>query len=53
MENTRNTTATMDTSDNAVLDLLRRLKATIDQDEIRQLSYQLELVIFHKHYANG
>jgi len=41
-----------ETSDNAVLTLLKRLKETDDQNEIRQLSDQLERVIFHKQYAN-
>src|SRR5216684_3296333 len=48
MENTPTTTSTMDTSDNAVLALLKRIKATNNQDKIRQLSDQLERVIFHK-----
>lgn len=42
----------IDTSDNAVLVLLRRLKETNDQTEIRKLSDQLERVIFHRQYAN-
>ena len=53
METTPATTSTMDTSDNAVLALLKRIKATNDQNEIRQLSDQLERVIFHKQYANA
>ena len=43
----------MDTSDNAVLALLKRIKAANNQKEIRQLSDQLERVIFHKQYANA
>src|SRR2546423_6209984 len=46
-------TSTMDTSDNAVLALLKRIKATNNQQEIRQLSDQLKRVIFHKQYANA
>jgi hypothetical protein len=45
--------STMDTSDNAVLALLKRIKAANNQKEIRQLSDQLERVIFHKQYANA
>ena len=52
MEPTPATTSTMDTSDNAVLALLKRIKATNNQEEIRELSDQLERVIFHKQYAN-
>lgn len=52
METTPATVSTMDTSDNAVLTLLKRIKATNNQDEIRQLSDQLERVIFHRQYAN-
>jgi hypothetical protein len=52
MKATPGTTSTMDTSDNAVMALLKRIKATSDQNEIRQLSDQLERVIFHKQYAN-
>ena len=43
--------STMDTSDTAVLALLKRIKETDDPNEIRQLSDQLERVIFHKQYA--
>jgi len=45
-------TSTMDTSDKAVLSLLKRIKEANDQKEIRQLSDQLERAIFHKQYAN-
>src|SRR5215471_12385560 len=38
----------VDTSDTAVLALLKRLKKTSDRNEIRQLSDQLERVIFHR-----
>ena len=53
METAPATTSTMDTSDNAVLALLKRIKAANNQKEIRQLSDQLERVIFHKQYANA
>jgi len=39
-----------DTSDQAVLDLLRRIKATDSSTEIRKLSNQLERVIFHRQF---
>lgn len=48
----KSTPASTDTSDNAVLTLLKRIRETNDQNEIRQLSDQLERVIFHKQYAN-
>lgn len=43
----------LDTSDKAVLALLKRIKMTDDHNEIRKLSDQLERVIFHKQYANA
>ena len=43
---------TVDTSDEAVLALLKRIKETNNKNEIRQLSDQLERAIFHKQYAN-
>ena len=49
---TPSTTATIDTSDKAVLILLKRIREAKDQNEIRRLSDQLERVIFHKQYAN-
>jgi hypothetical protein len=52
LQTTAAPTSTMDTSDSAVLILLKRIKETQDQNEIRQLSDQLERVIFHKQYAN-
>ena len=42
-----------DTSDDALLALLKRIKATDNPAEIRQLSDQLERVIFHKQYENS
>jgi len=50
--NTTPASTPTDTSDNAVLKLLKRLKETDDQNEIRELSDQLERVIFHKQYPN-
>ena len=44
---------TVQTSDKAMLSLLRRIKETNDPDEIRQLSDQLERVIFHKQFENA
>ena len=41
-----------DTSDHAALTLLKRIKAAKDQTEIRQLTDQLQRVIFHKQYKN-
>jgi len=52
METTPITRSPMDTSDKAVLTLLKRIRETNDQNEIRQLSDRLERVIFHKQYAN-
>src|SRR6266540_1983842 len=42
-----------DTSDSALAVLLKRLKATVDPDEIRQLADQIERVVFHKQFANA
>ena len=41
------------TSDNALLALLKRIKATDDPTEIKQLSDQLERVIFHKQFGTA
>lgn len=41
------------TSDNALLALLKRIKATDDPTEIKQLSGQLERVIFHKQFSTA
>lgn len=46
-------TFTMDTSDEAVFKLLKRIKESDDQNEVRQLSDELERVIFHKQYTNA
>lgn len=42
-----------ETSDKAVLELLKRIKAATDPVEIKQLSDQLQRVIFHKQYKNS
>lgn len=47
------TAAVTNTSDHAVLTLLKRLKATSDPTEVRQLSDQLERVIFHKQFKSA
>jgi hypothetical protein len=46
-------TAGIDTSDRVLADLLKRLKATADPNEIRQLSDQIERIIFHKQFTNA
>jgi hypothetical protein len=43
----------VDTSDHAVLALLKRLKSTSDPKEVGQLSDQLERVIFHKQFQDA
>ena len=43
----------IDTSDKALLNLLNRLKATVDPAEIRELSDQIERVVFHKQFRNA
>jgi hypothetical protein len=43
----------LDTSDGALAALLKRLKATVDPDEIRRLSDQIERVVFHKQFENA
>jgi hypothetical protein len=45
--------APVDSSDEALADLLNRLKAAVDPDEIRQLSDQIERVIFHKQFTDA
>jgi hypothetical protein len=44
---------TVDASDHALNILLDRLKTSIDPDEIRELSRQVEQVIFHKQFENA
>jgi hypothetical protein len=43
----------IDTSDDAMLAILKRLKTTTDPTKVRQLSDQLERVIFHKQFENA
>jgi predicted Mrr-cat superfamily restriction endonuclease len=43
----------VDTSDEALAIILKRLKETDDRTEIRELSAQLERVIFHKQFENA
>jgi hypothetical protein len=52
-EGSRTPARSTDTSDNALHILLGRLKKAVDLDEIRQLSDQLERVIFHKQFTNA
>jgi hypothetical protein len=47
------TVAATDTSDRAFLALLKRFKATHDPSEMRQLSEQIERMIFHKQFENA
>jgi hypothetical protein len=42
-----------DTSDQALAALLNRLKATIDPAEIRQLSEQIERIVFHRQFTSA
>jgi hypothetical protein len=44
---------TIDTSDQALAELLNRVKASIDPDEIQELSDRIERVIFHKQFENA
>jgi hypothetical protein len=41
------------TSDRALLALLKRLKTASDATELKQLSTQIERVIFHKQFKNA
>ena len=43
----------VNTSDHAALDILSRIKATKDLAEIKNLSAQLEQVIFHKQHSQS
>ena len=47
------TAVPLDTSDEAMAVILKRLKETDDPREIRELSSQLERVIFHKQFENA
>ncbi|MGA3188761.1 MAG: hypothetical protein ABSF22_16785 [Bryobacteraceae bacterium] len=45
--------APLDTSDQALTVILKRLKETDNPTEIRELTDQLERVIFHKQFENA
>jgi hypothetical protein len=45
--------ASINTSDKALTVILKRLKETEDSTEIRELSDQLERVIFHKQFEKA
>ena len=45
--------APVDTCGEALAALLNRLKAALDPDEIRQLSDQIERVVFHKQFTDA
>jgi hypothetical protein len=49
----RKEASNLDTSDEALAALLNRLKAAVDPNEIRQLSDQIERVVFHKQFTDG
>jgi hypothetical protein len=42
-----------DTSDQTLAALLGRLKTAVDPEEIRQLSAQIERVVFHKQFTDA
>ena len=44
---------TIDTSDQALVSLLKRIKASDDENEIRELTRQLERIVFHKQFENA
>jgi hypothetical protein len=43
----------IDTSDRALADLLKRIKASGNESEIRELTRQLERLVFHKQFENA
>ena len=45
--------AKIDVSDKNLVNLLNRLKATVEPTEIRELSDQIERVVFHKQFMNA
>jgi hypothetical protein len=47
------TASPLDTSDEALAVIFKRLKETDNPSEIRELSSQLERVIFHKQFENA
>jgi hypothetical protein len=42
-----------DTSDEALAELLNRLKTTSDPVEVRRISDQLERIVFHKQFTSA
>jgi len=49
----KTTPANIDASDKALVNLLNRLRATVELTEIRELSDQIERVVFHKQFMNA
>ena len=49
----KTTPANIDASDKALVNLLNRLRATVEPTEIRELSDQIERVVFHKQFMNA
>jgi len=49
----KNRPSPLDTSDSALADVLKRLKATADPGEIRRLTDRLQRIVFHKQYKNA
>ena len=49
----KTTAANLGTSDDTLVNLLNRLKATVEPTEIRELSDQIERVVFHKQFINA
>jgi len=43
----------IDASDDALANLLKRLKATADPNEVAQISGEIERIIFHKQFKNA
>jgi hypothetical protein len=48
-----NKTLPAHTSDKTLINLLNRLRATVDPIEIRKLSDRIERVVFHKQFTNA
>jgi hypothetical protein len=49
----KTTSARINVADSTLVNLLHRLKATVDPTEIRELSDQIERVVFHKQFMNA
>jgi hypothetical protein len=49
----KTTPANIDASDKTLVNLLNRLRATVEPTEIRDLSDQIERVVFHKQFMNA